>query len=126
MPELKNWDGDKSLGVTVDMDEYAYKDKAREKVRRLAMEEAKKAGPYVPSEEVLRKRREKEAWSRKHDKQDTREQRRDRKRRKRDAERTAKMTPAEREQEKEVEALVEEVKRRKKAADEAEFEGFPD
>ena len=126
MPELKNWDGDKSLGVSIDMDEYEYKDKAREKARRLAIEEAKKAVPYVPSEDILRKRREKEAWSRKHDKQDTKEQRRDRKRKKRDAERRAKMTPAEREQEKEVETLIEEVKRRKKADDEDEFKGFPD
>jgi ATP-dependent RNA helicase DDX55/SPB4 len=126
MPELKKWEGDKTLGVKLDMSKYEYRDKAREKARLLAMEEAKNAGPYVPSEEVLRKRKEREAWSHKHEQQDVKELRREKKKRKREAERLEKMTPAELEKEKELQALIEEVKRRKKADDETEFEGFAD
>lgn len=127
MPELKKWDGDKTLGVDIDMSEYAYADKVREKARRVAMEEARNAGPYVPSEEVLRKRKEREAWSHKHEQQDVKEERRERKKRKREAERLAKMTEDERAKEREVQELVEKV-RRKNLQDEKDevFEGFED
>jgi ATP-dependent RNA helicase DDX55/SPB4 len=126
MPELKKWDGDKSLGVKIDMAEYEYKDKAREKARRVAMEEAKNAAPYVPSDDVLRGRKERRPWSEKHEQHDVKEQRRERKKRKREAERLGKMTPAELEKEKDLQALIEEVKRQKKIDEETEFEGFGD
>lgn len=127
MPELKKWDGDKTLGVDVDMSEYAYADKVREKARRVALEEARNAGPYVPSEEVVRKRKEREAWSHKHEQQDVREERRERKKRKREAERLAKMTEDERAKEMEVQELVEKVRRKnlEEKKDEV-FEGFDD
>ncbi|KAF4618141.1 hypothetical protein G7Y89_g14965 [Cudoniella acicularis] len=127
MPELKKWEGDKSLGVKIDMAEYAYKDKAREKARRAAMEEEKNRGPYVPSEDVLKKRKEREAWSQKHEQQDVKEARRERKRRKREAERLEKMTDEERRKEEEVQALVEQV--RKKTLEDSKYEewtGFED
>ncbi|EPE29397.1 P-loop containing nucleoside triphosphate hydrolase [Glarea lozoyensis ATCC 20868] len=125
MPELKKWEGDKSLGVKISMSEYAYKDKAREKARRLAMEEEKTKAPFVPSEEMLKKRKEREAWSHKHEQQDVKEMRRDKKKRKREAERLEKMTPEERKKEEELQALIEEVKR-KRIDDEAheEWNGF--
>lgn len=126
MPELKKWDGDKTLGVKLDMSEYEYKDKTREKARRVAMEEAKNAAPYVPSEEQLRKRKERESWSQKHEQQDVKEQRREKKRKKREAERLQNMTPAEMEKEKELQALIEQVKRKQLEDDEPEFEGFDD
>jgi ATP-dependent RNA helicase DDX55/SPB4 len=126
MPELKKWDGDKSLGVKIDMAEYEYKDKAREKARRAAMEEAKNAAPYVPSDDVLRRRKERQPWSEKHEQHDVKEQRRERKKRKREVERLGKMTPAELEKEKDLQALIEEVKRQKKIDEETEFEGFGD
>jgi ATP-dependent RNA helicase DDX55/SPB4 len=126
MPELKKWDGDKSLGVKIDMSEYEYRDKVREKARRIAMEEAKNAVPYVPSEDVLRRRKERQPWSEKHEQHDAKEQRREKKKRKREAERLEKMTPAELEKEKELQALIEEVKRQKKVDEETEFEGFGD
>lgn len=126
MPELKKWNGDKTLGVKVDMSEYEYKDKVRENARRLAMEEAKNTAPYVPSEDVLRRRKERQPWSEKHEQHDMKEQRREKKKRKREAERLEKMTPAELEKEKELQALIEEVKRQKKVNEETEFEGFGD
>ncbi|KUJ15309.1 ATP-dependent rRNA helicase spb4 [Mollisia scopiformis] len=125
MPELKKWEGDKSLGVKVDMSEYAYKDKAREKARRVAVEEEKTKAPYVPSEEQIKKRKEREAWSHKHEQQDEKEARREKKRRKKEAERLAVMTEEEKVKERELQDLIEQVKR-KKLEEEDEFQGFDD
>ena len=124
MPELKKWVGDKTLGVKIDMSEYAYKDKVREKARRIAMEEAKNAAPYEPSEEQIRRRKEREAWSHKHEAQDVKEVKREKKKRKREAERLAGMTPDERRKEEELQALIEKVKRKKIEEDAEEFQGF--
>jgi len=131
MPELKKWDGDKTLGIKINMSEYAYKDKAREKARLVAMEEAKAASPYIPTEDQLAKRKKREAWSAKHDAQDVKEERRERKKRKREAERLEKLSPAEREKEKELQELLEQVRKKTKLdqqamkdADKAEFNGF--
>jgi ATP-dependent RNA helicase DDX55/SPB4 len=127
MPELKKWDGDRTLGVKIDMSEYAYKDKAREKARRAAMEEAKNAQPYVPSEEVLRKKKEREAWSHKHEQENIKEARKEKRKRKREAERLEKMTEEERAKERELQELIEQVKRRKLEEEaEEEFQGFDD
>merc|ERR1711939_49035 len=122
MPELKKWEGDKTLGVKLNLSEYEYKDKVREKARRVAMEEEKNKAPYVPSEEVVRKRKEREAWSHKHEQQDVKEMRREKK-----AERLEGMTEEERKKEDELQALIEQVRKKnleeqKKA--EADFEGF--
>ncbi|XMA17159.1 hypothetical protein WAI453_009950 [Rhynchosporium graminicola] len=127
MPELKKWEGDKSLGIKLNMSAYEYKDKVREKARRVAMEEEKNKAPYVPSEEVVKKRKEREAWSHKHDEQDVREMRREKKKRKKDAERLEGMTEEERAKEFELQALIAQVREKnleeqKKA--EADFEGF--
>ncbi|CZR58120.1 probable ATP-dependent rRNA helicase spb4 [Phialocephala subalpina] len=126
MPELKKWEGDKSLGVKVDLTEYAYKDKAREKARRIAMEEEKTKAPYVPSEEQVKKRKEREAWSHKHDQQDEKEARREKKRRKKEAERLAVMSEEEKVKERELQDLIAQVKAKKLADDEDEFKGFDD
>jgi ATP-dependent RNA helicase DDX55/SPB4 len=126
MPELKKWEGDKTLGVKVNMTEYAYKDKAREKARRAAMEEEKNKAPYVPSEETVRKRKEREAWSHKHEQRDVKEARGEKKRRKREAERLEKMTEEERANEREVQELVEQVRRKRLEGKNNEFLGFDD
>ncbi|KAK6613407.1 ATP-dependent rRNA helicase spb4 [Botrytis cinerea] len=131
MPELKKWEGDKTLGIKLDMSEYAYKDKIREKARRVAMEEAKNAGPYVPTEEQIAKKKQREAWSQKHEKQDLKELKREKKKRKREIERLEKMTDEEKKEEqakeKELQDLIEQVKKRKIEDDaDVEFEGFAD
>ena len=126
MPELKKWDGDKTLGVKIDMSEYGYKDTVREKARRIQMEEQKNKGPHVPSEEVLKKRKEREAWSHKHEQQDMREARREKKRRKREAERWQSMTEEERAKDLEVQELVDQVRRKNLEDADEEFQGFDD
>lgn len=124
MPELKKWEGDKTLGVKLNMSEYEYKDKVREKSRRVAMEEAKNAAPYVPSEEALKRKKEREAWSHKHEQQDVKEARREKKMRKREAERLEKMTDEERIEEAKLQDLLVEVKRRRIQEEAEEFKGF--
>lgn len=126
MPELKKWEGDKSLGVKINMSEYEYKDKIREKARRVAMEEEKNKvkEPFVPSEEMTRKRKEREAWSHKHETQDLKEARREKKKRKREAERFEKMTEEEKAKELEVQALVEKVRKKVVEEENEVFEGF--
>ncbi|KAE8445174.1 ATP-dependent rRNA helicase spb4 [Mollisiaceae sp. DMI_Dod_QoI] len=126
MPELKKWEGDKSLGVKVNMAEYAYKDKAREKTRRTVMEVEKTKAPYVPSEEQIKKRKEREAWSHKHEQQDEKEAKREKKRRKKEAERLAVMTEEEKVKERELQDLIEQVKRKRLEDEEEEFRGFAD
>jgi len=126
MPELKNWEGDKNLGVKLNMAEYAYKDKIREKARRVAMEEEKTKEPFVPSEEMVRKRKEREAWSHKHEMQDVKEARREKKRRKREAERLESMTEEERVKEEELQGLLKQVRKKVTEQENEVFEGFDD
>ena len=128
MPELKMWEGDKSLGVVVDWDAYAYRDKKREGVRRLAL--AEKNEPSARKDTVpLRPERKqlKRAWSNKLDARDEREMRRNKKRTKRDWDKWEKMTPAEREKHQELQRMIDEVKARKAEEDRfGTFEGFDD
>ncbi|KAI1006869.1 ATP-dependent rRNA helicase [Podosphaera aphanis] len=110
MPELKNWQGDKTLGQSTNMEEYAYKDKAREKLRQLANEKAANAEPWKPTEEMTKKRKEREAWSQKTESKKERENKRDKKRRKKEIERKSKLTEEEKQKEAEVERLIEKVR----------------
>lgn len=125
MPELKNWQGDKTLGVIVDFGSYAYKDKLREKIRCQANPGRAKASPVstdAPSRPVGKNKR---AWSDKLDQRGEREKRREKKRTRRERQRWEQMTPAEREKQHELERMVEQVKRRRGEGDqEREFEGF--
>ena len=131
MPELKKWEGDKSLGMDMDWNAYAYKDKKREDARKQALVEkdevsltSETAPPPPPPRE---KKQVKRAWSDKLDARDEREMRRGKKRTKRDWEKWEKMTPAEREQKRELERMIDEVKARKAEEDKlGTFEGFDD
>ena len=128
MPELKKWEGDKSLGVEIDWDAYAYKDKKREDMRKQAIAE-KNAVSTTTDMAPLRpeKKQLKRAWSNKLDARDEREMRRNKKRTKRVREKWEKMTPAEREKHRELERMIDEVKARKAEEDKLDtFEGFDD
>lgn len=125
MPELKTWTGDKFLGVKIDMANYEYKDKIREKARRVAMEEEKTKVREPPSEEIMKKRKEREAWSQKHEQQDEKEVRREKKRRKKEAERIAGMSVEERGEEEKLQELIRQVRKNNLEAEE-EFKGFDD
>ncbi|KAH8695437.1 putative DEAD/DEAH box helicase [Talaromyces proteolyticus] len=108
MPELRNFKGDKSLGVAIDWGNYAYQDKQREKNRQetlqdgaeLAIQSIKKrpASESIPWSENLEKRKE-------------REQRRDRKKARRERDRWEKMTEDEKRTARETEAMVEKIRK---------------
>ncbi|RSL84235.1 ATP-dependent rRNA helicase SPB4 [Fusarium oligoseptatum] len=118
MPELKNWKGDKMLGLEIDWDNYAYKEKAREQARK------------KPDEKEEKKRKRKnEAWSAKHEKEEERVERREKRHKRREAEKTAKMTDEEKVKQMELNELIAEVRRQNQAKAEKkddEFEGFDD
>ncbi|XDG03134.1 hypothetical protein ABKA04_002749 [Annulohypoxylon sp. FPYF3050] len=138
MPELKKFTGDKFLGVEMDWDAYAYAKKDREKQRLAALQkynEEKEAGGDGAEAHKAKKRRNAEAWSGKHEKEELRSQRRDKKRRKREAERKQGLNEEEKAKERDLESLLEEVRRRNKEKYAAgadaekgdggdEFEGF--
>ncbi|KAI9816071.1 MAG: ATP-dependent rRNA helicase spb4 [Thelocarpon impressellum] len=124
MPELKGWEGDRSLGVEVRMATYAYKDRTREKARRAAMEEAATRAAGDPAEARPGKP-SKQAWSAKTERRDMREGRRHKRGKKREAERISKLTPVELEREAQLQVLLEQVKRQKGGGEEI-FEGFGD
>ncbi|KAI1099723.1 ATP-dependent rRNA helicase spb4 [Jackrogersella minutella] len=136
MPELKRFAGDKFLGVDMDWDAYSYAKRDREKQRLAALEayrSGEAAGGDADTQKVKRKRNA-EAWSGKHEKEDLRTQRRDKKKRKREAERKQGLTEEEKAKEMDLESLLEEVRRRnrEKAVEDGgagkrgddEFEGF--
>lgn len=125
MPELRKWQGDKTLGVKVDFGSYTYKDKVREKFRCQAIS-GQAEGSHVSSDAVLRSvGKNKRAWSDKLDQRDEREMRRDKKRTRRERQKWEQMTPAERESKHELERMIEQVRRRKDQVDqEEEFVGF--
>ncbi|KAI0846476.1 ATP-dependent rRNA helicase spb4 [Daldinia vernicosa] len=119
MPELRKFEGDKFLGVKMDWNAYAYAKKDREKQRLETLQKmAEEAveGHVGKSAEGQKERRKRntEAWSGKHEKEDERAERRDKKRRKREAERRQTLTEEERAKEMDLERLLEEVRRRNK------------
>ncbi|KAL8712644.1 MAG: hypothetical protein Q9220_003175 [cf. Caloplaca sp. 1 TL-2023] len=141
MPELKKWEGDRTLGVggTVEWDGFAYRDKVREKGRREGMvvwreqqlEKQKERGDgegKAKDEEWKKGAGNKRAWSQKLDLKDERERRREKKHVKREAERWERMTPAEKDKERRLQEMIEVVKREKREEEALlggeEFEGF--
>lgn len=127
MPELKKWEGDKSLGVNVDWKTYAYKDKKREEQRKKSAAERLEALEMKDTMPKPERQQTKRAWSDKLDARDERELGRNKRHKKRDREKWEKMTPAEREKQQELECMIDEV-RAKKVEEERfeEFEGFSD
>jgi ATP-dependent RNA helicase DDX55/SPB4 len=124
MPELKKWQGDRSLGLGINMDKYAYTDKVREKNRQATMLED--STTRKTQRKPVERPEKRAAWSEKTAQRDLRESRRDQKHKKREADRISKMGPEEREQEAQTLRLVEEVKRQKLLDYDDEFDGFGD
>lgn len=125
MPEVKQWQGDKTLGVKLDFRSYAYKDKKRENLRCQVIPGRGEGNP-VNTDALFRPvRKNTRAWSDKLHQRDMREKRREKKRTRQERQRWEQLTPAEREREHELERMIEQVKRRKCEGDpEVEFEGF--
>lgn len=132
MPETKTWKGDKTLGQDIDWDNFSYVEKAREKARLEALAEeasgvAQAKRDAQREEFAKRKRKNTEAWSNKHEKEEVRAERREKRRKKKDAERSANMTEEEKAESQKLSDLIAQVRAqnmRKKNVAEEEFEGF--
>jgi ATP-dependent RNA helicase DDX55/SPB4 len=128
MPELKKWQGDKRLGIDLDLATFAYKDKAREKLRLEELEKEKEEG--VKKKQHKKEDREKSAWTEQKQIQETKEVRRAKKKAKREHERVAKLTDEERKEEERLNAMIEAMRKKVKKQEmedkEGEFEGFSD
>jgi len=118
MPELKDWNGDRKLGLHVDFATFQYKDKVREK-RRLeeatTWEEGKQA----------KRREQTEAWSGQKARKEMKEVRREKRRAKREHVRKSKMTGEEAKKQQELERMIEAVRKQNEVAED-EFDGFSD
>ncbi|KAL9131298.1 MAG: hypothetical protein Q9217_000733 [Psora testacea] len=125
MPELKNWEGDKSLGVEIDWQTYAYKDKAQEQARLKPKFEENQ--PHLASTKLSAKKEAKGAWSQKLHHRDEREVRRSKKQKRRERDKWEHMTLAERQKHQELDDMIQAVRRKKLEDDRyGEFEGFDD
>lgn len=115
MPELRNFTGDRTLGVTIDWEKYAYKDKQREKRRReILQEEAESGGADQQQQSNIKKRRlnGSVAWSNNIAKKEQREKRREHKKLRKEKERFEKMTNEEKQKILETERMVEEIRKK--------------
>jgi ATP-dependent RNA helicase DDX55/SPB4 len=129
MPELRSWQGDKTLGLEIDWDTYAYADKSREAARLEALEAFKSGATEDKKTDVKRKRKNNEAWSNKLEQQEVRNERREKRHKRREAEKTSKMTDDEKLKQMELQDLIQQVRRQnqaKAAEKDDEFAGFDD
>lgn len=129
MPELKKWEGDRSLGVPMDFATYAYKDKVREQ-QRLVEQSEYEATKAEGKKRYVTENKKESAWTQQKDQKATKELRREKKAAKREHDRVAKLTDEERKEEDRLQGMVE-VMRQKVKEQEAkeaaeEFEGFSD
>ncbi len=127
MPELKRWDGDRSLGVTMDFHSFAYADKTREQQRQVELQqflaEGNQKKRYTPEN------KKDAAWTQQKDHKATKEMRREKKAAKREHERVGKLTDEQKGEEEKLKDMIEMVRKRVKAEEEEgedEFEGFSD
>jgi ATP-dependent RNA helicase DDX55/SPB4 len=119
MPELKTFAGDRKLGLEIDFDALAYKDKVREKQR---VAELNGEGKEEDGEKKKKGKKGDVAWTVKKEARADREARREKKGKRREAERVGKLTEEERREEEKLRGMIEEVK--KTIVPEEEFEGF--
>ena len=125
MPELKGWEGDRFVVQNIDWNDYSYKDKQREKVRKEALTQNREGGDMVqlPGKKP---KTQTTAWSQTLEIKSDKEKRRAKKHARRENERFSRLTAEERESEQKTQQMLQEIKRqREEKFDEEEvFEGF--
>jgi ATP-dependent RNA helicase DDX55/SPB4 len=130
MPELKNFTGDKNLGVGIDWDNYSYKDGQREKHRQTVLSETRSSSSNTHQPIKKRAASENIPWSQNLDKKNEREKRRERKRARKERERWEKLTDEEKQKFRETEEMLDQVRQVQQrmgpsaAESEEEFQGF--
>lgn len=131
MPELKKWEGDRSLGVRMDFTTYAYKDKTREQQRQA--EQKDHDLPKLGEKIHTRENRKESAWTQQKEQKAMKELRREKKAAKREHDRLAKLTDEERKEEEKLQTMIKQMRQRVAQQEEEatqetidEFEGFSD
>lgn len=112
MPELRNFTGDKTLGVSLDWDNYAYKDKQREKRRKEAMEEATHGDTQEPEDSRKRRATENSAWSHNAENREKRLKRKELKKARKEQERWEQLPEEEKQKALETKRMVEELRQK--------------
>ena len=115
MPELKNFTGDKTLGVNIDWDKYAYKDKQREARRKEALQEAKEqaaSGTTPQPESNKRRAGESVEWSNNQESKNKKLKRKEIKKARQEHNRWENMTEEEKQKQRDTERMVEEIKQK--------------
>lgn len=110
MPELKTFAGDKTLGVNIDWDTYAYKDKQRETRRKEALQQARENPDAAHSDSNKRRASESVAWSNNMDARNKKHKRREQKKAKHDKTQWDRMTDDEKAKVLETKRMLQEVK----------------
>ncbi|CAL5867456.1 uncharacterized protein PFLUO_LOCUS1675 [Penicillium psychrofluorescens] len=110
MPELREFTGDKKLGVDLDWDNYAYKDKQREQRRREVMEE--NSNGDAAQQQASRKRRANEsvAWSHNQESREKKLKRREFKKAQKEKERWEQLPEDEKRKVQETERMVKDIR----------------
>ncbi|KAJ5818605.1 hypothetical protein N7474_004196 [Penicillium riverlandense] len=110
MPELREFTGDKKLGVDVDWDNYAYKDKQREQRRKEVMEE--NSNRDAAQQHASRKRRANEsvAWSHNQESREKKLKRKEFKKAQKEKERWEQLPEDEKQKVRETERMVEDIR----------------
>jgi ATP-dependent RNA helicase DDX55/SPB4 len=128
MPELKKWEGDRTLGLSIAFDDFKYKDATREKHRLEPPADGDKENSKKQKKTV-----DTVAWSDKKEGKKEREVRREKKKAKKDYEKEEKLTEGEKADRMEVDELVKKVRERnallekeKAKMEDDVFEGFDD
>ena len=120
MPELKKAGLGRSLGLDIDIDAIKFRDKTKEKKRQSELIAAAAVDGTIAeaaaAERALKRKKNTEAWSSKHEREDVRVARRDKKQRRREAQREAQMTDIEKEEKRKLDEMVAEVRRRNEEA----------
>ncbi|KAJ5492892.1 ATP-dependent rRNA helicase spb4 [Penicillium diatomitis] len=112
MPELRTFTGDKTLGMKIDWDNYAYKDKQREKRRKEAMEEAAQGDSQEKDDTRKRRATENASWSHNAENREKRLQRRELKRARKEQERWEQLPEEEKQKALETKRMVEELRQK--------------
>lgn len=115
MPELRSFTGDRTLGVSLDWDNFTYKDKQKEKRRKEMMEEYAQAQAQAQAQgnqEDSRKRRavENASWSQNQEARDKKFKRREAKKSRKEMERWEQLPEEEKQKARETERMIEEIR----------------
>jgi ATP-dependent RNA helicase DDX55/SPB4 len=112
MPELRTFTGDKTLGVSMEWENYAYKDKQREKRRKEMMEEAAKGDGNQQQDSRKRRAAENSSWSHNMESREKKLQRKELKKARKDQEKWELLPEEEKQKALETKRMVEELRRK--------------